>query len=409
MNLVVNQFGSDLGTEIVPQPALRVLIDARKINDGGIGVYTRNLIIGLLAQSSVEITLIGRREEISKYDWSKWVDILEDGSRSYSIEELLLLGRRIDCSKYDLFHSPHFTLPFGIKIPCVVTVHDLIHVRYPEKRFYPWIAKPLIKSAIKRASRVLTVSQATYADLVGLAPQSSVELAEKLRVIPNAVDPYFVKKVAAGIEDVSDYLASHFGLRGRYLLCVLSNAKPHKAARDLIEAFSAVKELAFSPDFKRNPKTRRLARALADLKLVFVGKGSESLVSDVFQKEPDGIFYYGMVQRDELAYLYSGAQALVVPSMAEGFCLPVLEAHAFGTPVICRPVAAILELLGPQDFVARDFSIAALQDLILKFADEASSNEKSPAAALRGVEGYMVQEIGKAVLAVYREAVEGSK
>jgi glycosyltransferase involved in cell wall biosynthesis len=78
----------------------------------------------------------------------------------------------------------------------------------------------------------------------------------------------------------------------------------------------------------------------------------------------------GKVSAEELDYLYAGATGVVISSLAEGFCLPALEAQAHGTRVIARPVPAIQELASSNDCIARDLSVGALahaiRDAVLK-------------------------------------------
>ena len=387
-----------------PERPLRVLLDARKLEHGGIGTYTRNLVAGLLSQSAVELTLIVNSQSSIKYEWARWVEFIEDRAKPYSIAEMLALPRRVDFSRFDLYHTPHYTLPYGIPIPSVVTIHDLIHIYFPERPFYPWIAKRLIRSAIRRASKVLTVSQATRADLLNFLG-NDLSLGGKISVIPNAIDPFFIKRVSEHMQNPAEYLASRFGLQGKYFLCVASNSKPHKGLPDLLNAFSELERRRSSGELRADPRKRKIHKALTDLKLVVVGAGSQGLLESPELR--GSVYVFGMVSAEDLAYLYAGAQALVVPSLSEGFCLPVLEAQIFGTRVVTRPVPAILELLTERDTSCRDFSVGALSDAMVGFFEQGavSGFQPSAAAALRTREGYLVQDIGRAALQSYQQAL----
>ncbi len=340
---------SELSRQASFSPGLRVLVDARKILDGGIGVYTNNLINGLLDRDT-RVSVIGDPKKVEEMPWASSVECLAEVARSYSFEELFGLSRRIDFSQYDIFHTPHYILPYGIAIPTVVTIHDLIHIHFPEKVYYPWIASALIRSSLKRASRVLTVSQATFQDLHRFVGGRQ-DLMQKISVVPNALDPFFLESQPSG-----DFVRSRFGVSGSYFLAVASMLKPHKGVRDLFEAFQAFQK-------------RRVAEDLPDVKLVLVGKGTETIVEveRLLNKVGGikGVHLLGSVSREELFQLYGSAEALVVPSKAEGFCLPVIEAQAVGTPVVCRPVPAIQELLGNRDVVAADFSIQSFVESLL--------------------------------------------
>lgn len=331
--------------------------------------------------------------------------VIEDRAKPYSIDELIGMPRRIDFSRYDLLHVPHFTLPFRVGIPTVVTVHDLIHMTFPEKRYYPFVSKILIRSALKRATKVLTVSQASYKDLSNLCPSHK----RKISVVPNALDPMFVRE-----RHSKEYLASRFGLRGRYLMAVMSMLKPHKGLSELLKAFRTTESTL--AQMRANADSGILSddwsREYSDLKLVLVGKGIEDLTN-----HPEllnlagalrGVRIFGSVSKEDLCQLYGGADALIVPSFAEGFCLPVLEAKSFGTPVIARPVPALMELCGSGDWIAPDFSEPAFESTIMTALREMERGipvKRREQIAAATCQHFQREDIAQAVLSVYREAL----
>lgn len=399
----VDSAGGD--PEAGAQRKLRLLLDARKIDDGGIGVYIRNLVSGLLAVGGVDMTLITRGVSSALNEWRDRLEVIFDAAPSYSFDELFRLARRIDTRRFDVFHAPHYMLPFGLRLPTVVTIHDLIHIQHPERRYYPLVARSLIRSALKRATRVLTVSRASFQGLSHLAMHRE-NVARKLRVVPNAIDPYFME-LASSAGHVSEYLSSRLHLKGRFILSVFSMAKPHKGIRDLLLAFdSACKQHA-----KSSLAPGDSSQGLGDLKLVMVGKGTEGMVDESGLLEAAGankrVVLLGSVSREALGYLYAGASALVIASTAEGFCLPMLEARVFNTPVILRPIPVLLELAGAKDIVCRDMSLLALQEGLVSFLQR--RHDVVPhfmnASARTDLSGYLVDEVARRVLEVYREAV----
>lgn len=328
---------------------IRVLLDSRKIQDGGIGTHIQNLISGLTTIDGVEVTALTYPDRSYLATQCGANAIIEDSSPGYSLEEMFLMSRRIDFSSFDIYHSPHFILPFGIKIPTIVTVHDVIQISHPERFFYPMVAKRLIGSSIRRANKVVTVSNATSRELTRLFPKAS----QKIRVIPNAVDPFFLSETF--LRDVPPDQSE----RGSYIVATFSNLKPHKGLEDLLSAFENLKVLA-----SRLPKEDVLAKAIKDLKLVLVGQGTESLKAE---KLRDDVLVAGRVSIRELHKLYSSAQALIVASVVEGFCLPVIEAQACATPVIARPTPAVVELMTTNDVLVADFTVDSLTDSLYQF------------------------------------------
>jgi len=189
----------------------------------------------------------------------------------YSIRELFTIGRG---PKIDLFHAPHYVVPF-VKVPFVVTIHDLIHLRHrnPLARVY---ARTMIGRAVRKSRRVITVSNAVRDEIA-----AEFGHAEKIAVTYNGVDSVFN---SAGTKAA-----------GRYFLFV-GNDKPHKNVDRLVAAFARVPEV----------------------QLILAGGTFERF------RDRDRIVVAGFVSSEELASLYRGAIALVLPSLEEGFGLPAV-------------------------------------------------------------------------------------
>ena len=369
---------------------LRVLLDARKLGDGGIGVYIENMIKGLLWTKAVDLTLLVSPEASGQFDLPEGVSLLVDPSPKYSLDELFFLSRRIDFSAFDLFHVPHYTLPFGVSIPTVITIHDLIHLTHPEHFFYPLVARPYIRSALRRATRVITISRASYDDLRLLAAQEA-DLISKVSIVPNSVDEeLFVR----GLVETSGERWRKSS--GNYFLAVFSNSKPHKGLDDLLTAYAELRNESASA-----------SEPFLTQRLVLVGPGTSHLLGKSLggaMGGPDEVVVLGSVNRSELRRLYAYASALVVPSHAEGFSLPVLEAHAAGVPVIARPVPAVQELLTDYDVKCQDFSIASLKAGLRQFLKTEHGNKGVPELSKLS-QGYRIEDAARAVLQVYTEAV----
>ena len=183
-------------------------------------------------------------------------------------------------------------------MPFVVTIHDLIHLRNPNPlaRLY---AKQMIGRAVRRSRRVLTVSETVKREIVSTFGCAD----EHVLVTPNGVGAPFSESGPAA--------------EGRYFLYV-GNDKPHKNVDVLIDAFARIDGAS----------------------LVLTGGAFERF------KSRERVVVTGFVDDAELAALYRGAIALVIPSREEGFGLPALEAMASGCAVITSNAAALVELTG---------------------------------------------------------------
>lgn len=371
---------------------LRLLFDGRKLGDGGIGVYIENTVQGLLEQGASEVTVIASPQQAERAPWRSEVSWLYDASKQYSLNEYLLLPRRINFAAYDLYHSPHYTLPFGIPIPSIVTVHDLIHIDHPEAFYYPFVAKRLIRSAVARASKVIAVSRDTRQALLRLTRSSPSKVVH----VPNAVPPFVQQSGALTERSVQTArFYERLSEAERYFVTVVSNCKPHKGVADLLYAWGE-----FAQRYEE-----RASDSPCPLLLV-VGYGAEAMRRDPWLTElaarTRGVRIVGAVEPAILRHLYRGAEALVVPSLAEGFCFPALEAQSVGTRVVCRPVAALLELVTENDLVAHDTGVAALTAVLL----EAAMNPRRDKAVIQPhVERFSLARTTGQIQAVYQSVL----
>lgn len=282
---------------------MKIGIDCRKIADFGIGTYVRGLVRGLAEIGAPEKYILFVPRPLPELPFEQVVVEVP----TYSLRELPVMGRAIARARLDLFHSPDLMLPWT-SCPCVVTLHDVIRSHYPPRnpaaRIYVAVMTP---RALHKSVRVLTVSEAAKRAILETFDCD----AAKIAVTPNGVDEIF--------------FADGPRAEGRYFLYV-GNDKPHKNVERLVEAGRGVR-------------------------LVLVGGKFERY---------GGVIAPGFVSVEELAALYRGAIALVMPSLEEGFGLPVLEAMAAGTPVIAADIPALREVTAGHAFHVDPYSVDAI-------------------------------------------------
>jgi glycosyltransferase involved in cell wall biosynthesis len=258
--------------------------------------------------------------------------------------DLLRLGAAVTRARFDamLFPSVYTYFP-SAAVPTVVGVHDLIADDFPELTLPSrrartfWHAKQRL--AIRLARRLFTVSETARA---AISARLRVP-PEKLAVVPEAADPVFSPRPRPDIERA----AAAIGLRPneRYLLFA-GGISPHKDVETLVEAFA------------------RLPRQ--DLRLVLVGALDDTYLSaaaSITERIAEhglgaAVLLPGFVSDETLACLYSGAAAVVLPSLDEGFGLPAVEAAACAAPVVLSDIPAHRETLGNEAlfFPPRDVS-----------------------------------------------------
>jgi glycosyltransferase involved in cell wall biosynthesis len=252
----------------------------------------------------------------------------------------------------DLVHTQH-ALPLRSSCPCVVTVHDVSFAREPRLMSVRdrLVFRRVVPRAVRRAARVLTVSERTKADLVELYGVP----AERVVVTPNGVDPVF---------------------------------SPGPGAHNYVLSVGAIQA-------RKNQLAALEAASEASLPLVVVGPEKDAAVAEELRRR--GARLEGYVDVERLAELYRGAACLVQSSRFEGFGLPVLEAMASGTPVVTVPDPALLEVAGGAAVVAEDGRLA---DGIRTALAE---RERLAAAGLERARAFTWRATAERTLAVYRE------
>ena len=321
---------------------MRIAIDVRKINDFGIGTYLRNLIRHLprLDSDNEYYLLCFRRDEELLRSLSSGFRLSFVKAQNYSLSEHVTIPVTLKRIRADLYHAPHYVLPYLTPCRSVVTVHDVIHLLFPQylpSRFAIHYAKHMIGRALERAELVMTVSKASKRDLLGFFDVEE----SKIRVIPNGIDPAMTRELDV---DEVDRVKQRFQLQGRNALFV-GNIKPHKNVERLIGAFAKLRE---DPQF-------------SDVTLILVGdeisKYPALRRAVARHKLRANVRFFGFVPELTLVALYRSADVFVFPSLYEGFGLPPLEAMANGTPVITSKISSLPEVVGDAALTVDPYNI----------------------------------------------------
>lgn len=285
-----------------------LLLDVRKLPDGGIGRFLNNLLTGTLGLleagviDSLPVVLTDSRV-IEKHSTllEKFISLEIPHYREFSLKNSLLNLLHPQVFQGRVVLSPHIS-GYLFASNQVATIHDCIHLKtlpwYSAKAIMVWLITRL-KCRVCR--EIITVSQASKRDIVELLGISE----GKIKVVPNA---FFSS------DNVDDELSK---IEGDYLLAVFSNTKLHKNFQTLIDVWQANGEgllVVVAPNGTTVPESSGKLKILSDLS--------------------DG----------ELSSLYYHSRGLIIPSLQEGFCLPALEAAYWGAKVFHLRVPAIQEL-----------------------------------------------------------------
>jgi alpha-1,3-rhamnosyl/mannosyltransferase len=254
----------------------------------------------------------------------------------------------------ELAHFQH-ALPLGWRGRSVVTLHDLSFETDPAAmgRLDRLVFRAVVPRAARRAQHVLVVSERTRADVERLYGVP----AARVTVTPNGVDPVFAPD----------------GPGGSYLLFV-----------------GAVQR-------RKDPLAALAAARAVGMPLVVAGPEREPALARALRE--GGADVRGYVDREELAGLYRGAAALLLPSRFEGFGLPVVEAMASGTPVVASSDPALREVAGEAAVYADDGDFGAAVGRAL------ADRDRLAAAGIERARRFSWAETARLTAEVYRRVL----
>ncbi len=366
-------------------PIGSLVIDGRFIQDHfpGIGRYTFNLVRALAQVAPDQAFTVWYNPALrnTRYDLMELarhpnVRLERLEVRTFSLQEQWRLPVRLRQCAASLYHSPYYIMPYRPGIPTVVTLYDLLPLRYPHY-FSPaqrLIFRLTTRLAVRAARRVIAISQTTADDLVQLL---QVPLA-KIAVVPLAADPSFQPPTAREVARVRE----KYKLPSSYVLSVGIN-KPHKNLGTLLEAWRQTKGEA-GPLVIAGAWDPRYP-------LVQDGTGTEGIIS--IHDIPEG----------DLPALYAGARVFVMPSRYEGFGLPVVEAMACGAPVIAANTSSLPEVAGDAALFFAPNDANGLAAQIRQVAQSRSLQEELQAKSLARAAQFSWTQTARATLAVYGE------
>jgi glycosyltransferase involved in cell wall biosynthesis len=384
---------------------LRIVIDARRIRDFGIGTYTRSLLHALgKLDTENHYVLISTPEDartITGLPGNFETAVYNRAEQDYA--EHVAFPMYLRGLHPDLVHIPLNRVPFFMIKPYVVTVHDMASLFFEQRSGVRMeLRRFLFRRGVTRADRVIAVSEATRRDLL----KTMGVPGERVRLVYNAPNPEFFahRRVAdarvAGPEGPAierRRILERYSIHYPFLLYA-GNIRPQKNIPRLVEAFAVARaQLADHPVYK-------------DLRLIIIGD-EISLYPAVRQaviksRVEDVVRFMGFVPFDTLRSFFEAAAAFVFPSLYEGFGLPPLEAMASGTPVVTSNVSSLPEVVADAAVLVNPenvFDIArGIQEVLLDENLRQRLIRKGQEQAAR----FSWERTAREVLEIYREVAK---
>jgi glycosyltransferase involved in cell wall biosynthesis len=360
---------------------MRIAFDGtpERLSGAGVGTYARELRKGLTARP--DITLLDAAHQSTGHGGS-----LRRIAAGLAREGWFYprgLEHAAASMRADLIHTPASVPAMSRRIPLVVTIHDAIPWRNPEwfTRANSTQQRLLVTHTAKRATRVITDSHASKADLVellGLDPS-------RIDVIHLGVSPAF----SPALRDV-EWLRATYGVTGPVILSV-GTPEPRKNIVGSLEVFE------------------RVRREVPEATLLLVGDAgwrSEDLDARL-ARAGASVIRAGRLSFEDLTRTYASADCFLFPSLREGFGFPPLEAMASGLPVVCSNRPSLPEVVGTAAQSASPHDVETLAAHVIEILMSSTAAEELRRRGLEQAAGFTWQQTIAATVETYGRALEG--
>jgi glycosyltransferase involved in cell wall biosynthesis len=369
---------------------MKIAVHAKVLSEtqlAGIGVYTLNLLKALASiDQKNEYVLFTNQPLVHKIDAPNFREHLVRFPKFWSY---LSLPFELMKGKFDLLFVPKEFVPPFIRPKTVITVYDLMGLRFAKNvsfdgKVHFWIC---VKYAIPAADAVLAISGGTKKDILEKCKVDD----DKITVTHLGFNRDVFHQVTDGVQLAE--IKKKNGLEGPYLINTSSLLWYRKNLVRLVEAFAAVKK-------RRNDPT---------LKLVITGKKGEAYEEIVTTAERLGVrndlVLTGYIPLEDMPVLLSGAEALVFPSLDEGFGLPLIEAMACGCPVISSNCSAIPEVTGDAALLVEPEDVSAIAGAMEKVLSDPAEQSRLRALGLARAAQFSWEATARETLAVFEKTV----
>jgi alpha-1,3-rhamnosyl/mannosyltransferase len=367
-------------------------IDARRLGEPVIGQYVRRLVLSLaeIDEDNIYSLFVGT-------NYGGEFDELPDNflrvnerSPVYSFRERIALSWRQLRQRLDLYHSTHYILPLWVPRRTVTTVHDILHLLYPDfmpGRLSMYVAPTLIRGTLARSDSIIAQSQSTKSDLIDYF---DVKPSKVVRIYPS-VDLAFTPTVSEG--DAA--LRRQLSLDKPYIL-FRGGPHRHKNEELTLRAFAAA-----------------ITKASSEVDMVCFGERQTSperfhhLVRTLGIEER--IHWFESLGEDQLPALLRGAKLFLYPTLYDGFPMPVAEAMTCGVPVITADNPSVREIAEGAAKLIEAESVASLAGAITWCLNDQQLTANLAADGLRRAADFQRSRVAHQTRQVYESALANGR
>jgi glycosyltransferase involved in cell wall biosynthesis len=361
---------------------MRIVLDCRKYFDFGIGTYIQNLVEYM--RLHVELVLLVAPEDVKQIAQLPQIQMKINSSGKYSLRELRSIGVDANNLKADIFHAPHYTTPYGLKMPCVTTIHDILHVRGDKYYSFPkrMYARAMIAHACTSSAAILVDSEFTKQELIEVFSVNE----SHIHVVHLGVSKIYFQKFTK--MEIQDFKKRHGIVKP--MILYTGSLKAHKNIEVLIAAYTNMKQ--------------RL-----EYQIAFSGEsisGQKHLWDMIKQKGIiDNIVELGRISNTDLALAYHSASVVVLPSLYEGFGFSLLESMAAGTPVIGAKAGSIPEVIGDSGVLFGPHSVEELTCALGKVLDDSAFRSSLIQKGFKNISRFSWEKCAEETFKIYQEVL----
>jgi glycosyltransferase involved in cell wall biosynthesis len=371
---------------------MRVGFDARWYNDSGVGTYVAELLKALIPLQSHGIADHADFELVIYENSGMPVPGLAEASvervtlqaAKYSLAGQVELKRRSWSDRLDVFHSPFYPIPLAMSCAVVVTLHDLIPFLFKSENWFKLSAiKMGYRVAAARANRIIAVSKHTAGDITRILRTSE----QKITTIHNGVShsEFYADESSAEALDLARQ-----GIRSPYV--VVGSARNWQT-KNLV---SALRALALA----------RQQSALEFQTVVYGPPQGLQAAGNLSAWKQLNLVQTGLLPAKELARVFRHASLFMMPSLYEGFGLPVVEAMASGCAVITSNAGSLVEVAGEGAQVFDPYDVISMASAATRLLCDPIEMKTWKRRALRRAADFSWESTARETLTVYHRAKE---
>ena len=367
---------------------MRIAFDARWYNGSGVGTYVKELLTALADLSEFELVVLEDPRNPVPIAMHQGISLVPARSSKFSLSSQFELRSMCRSLGIDLFHCPfQYGVPMILECPLVITVHDLIPFLFRTRSWPKQIAViPMVRSGYRaaafRAQHIITVSENTAAD----AEKILAVKRERMTSIRLAASAAFH---ATAVSGECEKLSRKYGVRAPY---VVVGSTGNWRTKNLETALRALE------------RTRRIS-----------GGGFQTVVYgppkalEIALRPKNGINLdiccAGHMPVDELAALFRHAHLFLMPSLYEGFGLPVLEAMSCGCPAVTSAGGSLPEVTAGAALIFDPMDINGMSQAVSLLLQNSGERERWRARAVARASQFSWHETAKRTASVYRRVL----